>query len=165
MHTVSRPDDTPDEATIQAVTQQAVQQYLGQPGNLLPILHAIQNALGYIPPTAVPLIGEAIQLSRAEIHGVISFYPDFRQKPAGKVVLKLCRAEACQSMGANQLADYARRQLNCEFHETSSTRSVTLQPVFCLGLCAQSPAVMVNNQPHARVTPEKLDELLASQGV
>src|SRR5699024_6421997 len=147
------------------VTQQAIQQYQGQPGNLLPILHAIQNALGYIPPSAVPLIGEAIQLSRAEIHGVISFYPDFRQEPAGKVVLKVCRAEACQSMGANRLIEQVRNQLNCDFHETSKSRDVTLQPVYCLGLCAQSPAVMINDQPHARVTAEKLDQLLSNQGV
>lgn len=166
MSTAPRPAPEPiDDTTAQEVALQAVRQFAGQAGNLLPILHAVQHALGYIPPAAVPVIARAIQRSRAEVHGVISFYPHFRQTPPGRVVLELCRAEACQSMGADQLAEHACKQLNCNFNETSTRRSVSLQPVYCLGLCAQSPAVMINGQPHARVTPEKLDSLLANEGV
>jgi len=166
MHALPQPPDAPlSDAVVLQVTQQALQYYEGQPGNLLPILHAVQHALGHIPETVVPVIGKALQLSRAEIHGVISFYPHFRQTPAGRVVLEVCRAESCQAMGGEQLAAHAQSTLGCEFHNTTANGNVTLEPVYCLGLCAQSPAVMLNGQPHARMTPAKLDRLLSAQGV
>lgn len=162
--------NTPQKAplsddAIQQVTQQALARFDGQKGTLLPILHAIQHAIGYIPAASVPLIAEALQRSRAEIQGVISFYPHFRQTPAGKHVLEICRAEACQSMGGEHLAEQARQKLGCDFHATRSDGAVSLEPVYCLGLCAQSPAIMLDGQPHARMTPEKLDALLAREGV
>lgn len=154
---------TPEDP-VRLAAQRALDTYAGQPGNLLPILHAVQHELGCIPDEAVPVLSQALQLSRAEIHGVISFYPHFRtQAPAG-VVLEMCRAESCQAMGAQSLIDHARQKLGCDFHENSVNGKVTLEPVYCLGLCAQSPAVMVNGKPHARMTPTKLDRLLAEQG-
>ncbi len=158
------PEAPISESTILQVTQQALQHYAGQPGSLLPILHAIQHALGYIPAGAVPAIAKELQLSRAEIQGVIGFYSHFRQKPAGKVVLEVCRAESCQAMGGEQLAQHARQKLGCEFHDTTADGQVTLEPVYCLGLCAQSPAVMINGRAHARMTADKLDHLLDAQG-
>src|SRR5690606_25333005 len=161
MHTPSDSNEFhPSHETVQQVTRQAVQQYEGQLGNLLPILHAIQHVLGCIPASAVPLLAQALQRSRAEIQGVISFYPHFRETPAGAIVLEVCRAESCQAMGGNALAEHARQRLGCDFHGTTANGAVTLEPVYCLGLCAQSPAVMLNGQPHARMTPEKLDRLL-----
>ena len=157
--------DTVPETTAQQVARQALARYEGQPGNLLPLLHAIQHALGHIPDSTVPVLAQALQLSRAEIHGVISFYAHFRSQPAGRVVLEVCRAESCQAMGGERLAEHARQKLGCDFHATSADGQVTLEPVYCLGLCAQSPAVMINGQPHARMTPEKLDRLLAAQEV
>ncbi|MGB6105474.1 MAG: formate dehydrogenase subunit gamma [Pusillimonas sp.] len=165
MHTP--PDSSefsPSEETVQQVARQALLRYEGQPGSLLPILHAVQHVLGCIPAAAVPVLAGALQRSRAEIQGVISFYPHFREKPAGAVVLEVCRAESCQAMGGNALAEHARQRLGCDFHGTTANGAVTLEPVYCLGLCAQSPAVMVNGQPHARMTPEKLDRLLQAEG-
>ncbi|MVW70887.1 formate dehydrogenase subunit gamma [Bordetella sp. 15P40C-2] len=131
-----------------------------QPGALLPILHEIQHALGCIPADAVPVIAEALNLSRAEVHGVITFYPHFRTEPAGRHMLEVCRAEACQSMGADRLIAHAKQHLGCDFHQTTADGEFTLEPVYCLGLCAQSPAVMLDGQPHARVSAEKLVRLL-----
>ncbi len=166
MHTP--PDTTgpcPADETIQQAAERALLRHQGQKGNLLPVLHAIQDDLGHIPDDAVRIVAQALQLSRAEVHGVVSFYAHFRSKPAGATVLEVCRAESCQAMGGDALAEHAKRRLACDFHATTADGSVTLEPVYCLGLCAQSPAVMVNGQPHARMTPEKLDRLLQSQGV
>lgn len=166
MHTPSDPSEFgPSEHTVKQVASQALDRYEGQKGNLLPVLHAIQHALGCIPASAVPVLAESLQLSRAEIHGVISFYPHFRDTPAGAVTLQVCRAESCQAMGANALAEHARQRLGCDFHGTTSNGAVTLEPVYCLGLCAQSPAITLNGQPHARMTAAKLDSLLAAEGV
>src|SRR5690606_36580552 len=110
---------------------------------------------------ALPTIAEALTLSRAEVHGVITSYPRFRAEPAGRHVLAVCRAESCQAMGGDGLADHARRALGCDFHGTTADGEFTLEPVYCLGLGAQSPAVMLDGQPHARVTPDKLGRLLA----
>ena len=131
------------------------------PGAMLPILHEIQDAAGYIPPDAVPLIAEALNLSRAEVHGVITYYHHFRQQPAARHVLKLCRAEACQSVGAAALAAHARSTLGCDFHENSADGVFTLEPVFCLGMCACGPSLMVNDAVvHARMSSGKFDALL-----
>jgi formate dehydrogenase subunit gamma len=133
----------------------------GREGALLPILHAIQAAFGHIPAEAVPLIAKALNLSRAEVHGVISFYHDFRRHPPGRHVLQLCRAEACQSMGADALAARARDQLGVTWGETTRDGAVTLEPVFCLGLCACAPSAMLDGRPLARLDPGRLDALLA----
>ncbi len=135
---------------------------LGAPdGALLPILHAIQSAYGYVPADSVPRIAERLNLSRAEVHGVLSYYHHFRKAPAGKLVVQLCRAEACQSVGAEALAEHATRTLGIDFHETTADGSVTLEPVYCLGHCACGPSMMLGERVHARITPEKFDALLA----
>jgi len=153
-----------DDAILQ-VTRQVLARFDGQLGALLPILHAIQHVIGYIPPVAVPVLAENLQRSRAEIQGVISFYPHFRQTPAGRHMLEICRAEACQAVGGEALAEQARQALGCEFHSTRSDGAITLAPVYCLGLCAQSPALMLDGQPHARMDEDKLHALLAERGV
>ena len=118
----------------------------GLEGSLLPILHAIQEAFGHVPDSAVPQIAAALTLSKAEVHGVISFYHDLRTKPAGRHVLKLCRAEACQTVGADAVADRIKAALGIDWHETTPDGRVTLEPVFCLGLCACGPAAMVDGR-------------------
>src|SRR5690606_14555266 len=123
---------SPSDDTVKQVALQAVQRYAGQQGNLLPILHAVQDVLGFIPSGAVPVLATALQLSRAEIQGVISFYPHFRQRPVGARVLQVCRAESCQAMGGGALADHARKRLGCDFHDTAANGTVTLEPVYCL---------------------------------
>ncbi|VFR19593.1 NAD-dependent formate dehydrogenase gamma subunit [plant metagenome] len=153
----------PSDQAAQIAAARIAGLYKDQPGALLPILHAIQHELGCIPPETVQVVADALNRSRAEVHGVITFYPHFRSKPAGRHVVEICRAEACQSRGGEQLADHARKQLGCDFHETSADGAVTLEPVYCLGLCSQSPSVMIDGQPHARVTTEKFNRLM--QGV
>jgi formate dehydrogenase subunit gamma len=118
----------------------------GLEGPLLPILHAIQAEFGHVPQTAIPQIAAALTLSKAEVHGVISFYHDFREAPAGRHVIKLCRAEACQTMGADVVAGRIKAALGIDWHETTPDGRVTLEPVFCLGLCACGPAAMVDGQ-------------------
>ncbi|MFM7446131.1 MAG: formate dehydrogenase subunit gamma [Tabrizicola sp.] len=123
----------------------------GMEGPLLPILHAVQEAFGYVPDSAIPQIAKALQMTKAEVHGVVSFYHDFREKPAGRHVLKLCRAEACQTVGADAVADRIKRALGIDWHETTADGRVTLEPVFCLGLCACGPAAMVDGRLVGRV--------------
>lgn len=137
----------------------------GLPGGLLPILHAIQDEIGHVPPEAVPTIAKALNLSRAEVHGVVSFYHHFRSERPGRHMLQMCRAEACQSMGAEQLAAQAREQLGIDFHETTADGNLTLEAVYCLGNCACSPAVLLDGEPHGRMTAERLEALIASVGV
>lgn len=129
-------------------------------GALLPILHAIQAAEGYVRASAVPRIAERLNLSRAEVHGVISYYHHFRQQPAGKVVVQVCRAEACQAVGGEAFAQQAVQALGCDFHETTRDGSVTLEPVYCLGQCACGPSAMINDDVHARMTIDKLKRLV-----
>lgn len=118
----------------------------GLEGPLLPILHAVQAAFGYVPDSAIPQIAAALMLSKAEVHGVISFYHDFRAAPAGRHVLKLCRAEACQAVGADAVAGRIKAALGIDWHETTPDGRVTLESVFCLGLCACGPAAMVDGR-------------------
>jgi formate dehydrogenase subunit gamma len=132
----------------------------GRPGALLPILHAIQDELGYVPAAALPIVAEVLNLSRADVHGVVTFYHFFRTKPPGKQTLYVCRAEACQSMGARELEDHVRRKLKVDFHETTADGRFSLEPIYCLGNCACSPAVMVDETVYGRVTAERLDEIL-----
>jgi formate dehydrogenase subunit gamma len=130
------------------------------PGALLPILHEIQDRIGYIPATAVPQIATALQLSRAEVHGVISFYPHFRQEPPGRHVLRICCAEACQAVGGDALMRHAQARLGCGAHETTADGGITLEPVFCLGQCGVGPALLVDDRDvHGRVSAASFDAL------
>jgi len=130
------------------------------PGALLPILHGVQDALGYVPPGAVPLIADGLNLTRAEVHGVISFYHYFRSSKPGKQVLQLCRAEACQALGAAALERHVRQRLGVEFHGTTGDGRYTLEPVYCLGNCACGPSLMLGQELHGRVSAETFDALL-----
>jgi formate dehydrogenase subunit gamma len=134
------------------------------PGALMPILRRIQDQLGWVPRDSVPLIAEILNLSRAEVHGVVSFYHDFRHEPPGRNVVKVCRAESCQAMGAVALADHIKRRTNCDFGATSLDGAFTLEAVYCLGNCACSPAVVINGEPAGRMTPARFDDLLAQLG-
>jgi formate dehydrogenase subunit gamma len=127
---------------------------------MLPILHALQEAFGCIHVEAVPLIAEALNLTRAEVHGVVSFYHDFRRDPPGRHTLRLCRAEACQSLGADALASHVRERLGVDWHETTGDGAVTLEPVFCLGLCAVGPSAMLDGNPLGRLDPARIDAAL-----
>ncbi|MGP9798134.1 formate dehydrogenase subunit gamma [Halomonas sp. 86] len=131
-----------------------------KPGALLPILHALQDRFGFIPPDAVPLIAESLQLTSAEVHGVISFYHHFRTAPPGRHVVQICRAEACQAVGARQLEAHAKARLGIDYHQTTSDQEITLEAVYCLGNCACGPSVRVDNGVCGRVTPEAFDALL-----
>jgi formate dehydrogenase subunit gamma len=133
----------------------------GMEGSLLPILHAIQAAFGHVPQDALPIIAKRLNQTRAEIHGVMSFYHDFREQPAGQHLLKLCRAEACQAMGADRVAAHAQKALGIDFHETTGDGKVTLEPIFCLGLCACAPAAMVDGRLVGRVDESAVDAILA----
>lgn len=133
----------------------------GMEGALLPILHAVQHAFGHVPADALPIIARDQDITRAEAHGVMTFYHDFRDHPAGRRVLKICRAEACQAMGADALADHARTALGVDWHETTADGAITLEPVFCLGLCACGPAAMVDGKLVGRADVAKLDRIIA----
>lgn len=130
------------------------------PGNLMPILHEIQGALGYIPPESVPQIARALNQSRAEVHGVISFYHDFRTAPGGRRTLKVCQAESCQAMGSRALTASIESRLGCGLGETTPDGEVTLEAVYCLGLCACSPAVMIDDEPLGRATVDAVTDRL-----
>lgn len=134
-----------------------------EPGALLPVLHGIQASLGCVPEDAIPLIAREMNLSRADVHGVVSFYHFFRTRPAGKRVIYLCRAESCQAMGAVKLAQHVKERLGVDFHETTADGAWTLEPVYCLGNCACSPAMMVDDELKGRVTPDRFDAWLQSQ--
>ena len=131
-----------------------------KPGALLPILHGIQDSIGHIPPEAVPVIASELNLSRAEVHGVISFYHYFRQTPPGRHTLQICQAESCQAMGSTALTEHAKSMLNIDFHETTADQAYSLEPVYCLVNCACSPAVMIDDEVYGRVTPDRLEQLL-----
>jgi len=134
---------------------------IGLPGATLPMLHAIQDDLGYVPDEAVPLIAERLNLSRAEVHGVLTFYHHYRRHAPGRHVVQICRAEACQSMGARQLEAHAQKSLGCGYHETTADGAVTLEAVYCLGNCACAPAIRVDDEIVGRVTTARFDELIA----
>ena len=141
-----------------------ISDHLGKEGPLLPILHALQDGFGCIPEAARPLIRDALNISAAELHGVISFYHDFRLKPAGRHVLKICRAEACQAVGGAAVAETLLRKLGLDWHETTANGAVTVEPVYCLGLCACGPAAMVDDRVVGRVDAAKLDAILTEAG-
>ncbi|MGH6612429.1 MAG: formate dehydrogenase subunit gamma [Burkholderiaceae bacterium] len=147
---------------LTGTVRDALARHAGEPGSLLPILHDVQDALGYIPPDAVPLIAKGLNLSRAEVHGVIKYYHHFRSEPAGRVAVQVCRAESCQAVGADALMVHAEKTLGCASHHTRADGAYSLEPVYCLGMCALSPAIMVNDKLHARMTPEKFDRVVHS---
>ena len=132
-----------------------------RPGALLPILHALQEEFGYIDRAAIPLIAEILNLSRAEVYGVVTFYHDFRSAPPGRHVLKLCRAEACQSTGGDALAARAEARIGVALGNTTPDGEITLEPVYCLGLCATAPSAMLDGRVVGRLNEQKLDALLA----
>jgi formate dehydrogenase subunit gamma len=131
-------------------------------GALLPILHAVQNKLGCIPPSSVPILSRRLNLSRAEIHGVISFYHDFRTEPGGTHTVQICRAEACQAMGSRGLEAHAKLALGVGFGGTTDDGRVTLEPVYCLGNCACAPSVRIDDRVYARVDSQRFDQLMNS---
>lgn len=138
-----------------------VQSCRSMDGATLPILHEIQTAYGYIPNEAIPIIADGLNLSRAEIHGVVTFYADFHTQPRGKHTVQVCRGEACQAKGSARLEHHARSRLGCDFHETSSDNFVTLEPVFCLGNCGCSPSMRIGDEIYGRVDLERFDEILS----
>lgn len=129
-------------------------------GPLLPILHALQEEFGHVPEASLPLIARELNLSRAEVHGVVTFYHEFRSRPAGQHTVRICRAEACQSMGGRELAEHACRTLALDWHETTPDGKVTLEPVYCLGLCSIAPAVQIDGELHGRLDREELSALI-----
>lgn len=148
-----------NDADVRRSVDAAVKKLGGEPGPLLEILHAVQNDLGHVPDGAVPLIADALNLSRAEVHGVVTFYHHFRGTAPGGTVVQICRAEACQSMNGVALEEHAKRRLGVACGETTPDGRVTLEAVYCLGNCACAPAMMVNGELHGRVTPAGFDEL------
>ncbi|MFD9899324.1 formate dehydrogenase subunit gamma [Mesorhizobium sp. NPDC059025] len=151
----------PASTEIAARTAALIGEMKSLEGPLLPILHGIQEEFGYVPQEALPVIAEALNLSRAEVHGVATFYHDYRKQPAGRHVLKLCQAEACQSMGSDVIAAKVKQALGIGFHETAKDNSVTLEPVYCLGLCACAPSAMLNGEVIGRLDDEAIDEIVA----
>ena len=137
-----------------------VEQHKNLPGALLPILHALQEEFGYVDTSVVPVIADALNLSKADVHGTISFYHDFRHHPPGKHVLKMCRAEACQSMGCDAVIGHVEKRLGAKLGETTADGTFTLDAVYCLGNCSLSPAVMLDGRPYGRVSAQVADFLI-----
>jgi formate dehydrogenase subunit gamma len=149
-----------DSVEITTRVEEVLNNHKGMEGAMLPILHAIQAEFGYVPQDALPLIAQELALSKAEVHGVMSFYHDFREHPAGKHVVKLCRAESCKSVGADRVAAHAQKAMGIEWHETTADGRITLEPVFCLGLCACGPAAIIDGKLVGRVDEAKIDALI-----
>ncbi|MFC4950657.1 formate dehydrogenase subunit gamma [Pseudonocardia sp. GCM10023141] len=156
MTSATRQDRSPTECALAAVAT-----HRSARGALLPILHTVQAELGFVDPAVVPVIADALNLSIAEVHGVVTFYRDFRSTPGGATAVRVCRAEACQSVGAEALAEHAKDTLGVGFGETTADGAVSLDEVFCLGNCALGPAVQVAGRLHGRVTPARFDALVA----
>lgn len=149
------------EPWSEARAREIIAEKRGMEGAELPILHALQRAFGYVHPAAVPMVAEAMNRTRAEIHGVLTFYHDFRTTPPGRHILQLCRAEACQSAGGEALVEHAEQKLGLRPGESDATGRVTLQNVYCLGLCALAPSAMIDGRPVARLDRARMDALLA----
>ena len=156
---------TQEDAALERCVTAAVARLKGEPGPLLEILHAVQNELGCVPAAAVPLIAQALNLSRAEVHGVVSFYHHFRERPAGQHTVQLCRAEACQAMNGESLADFAKQRLRVDFGQTREDGKVTLDAVYCLGNCACAPSAMIDGQLRGRLDPQALADCVDGWGV
>jgi formate dehydrogenase subunit gamma len=138
-----------------------IAEYQDIPGALMPLLHAIQDNVGYVPESSYPKIAKALSLSVAEVHGVVTFYHHFRTHKPGRHVMQICRAESCQSMGSEALEAYAKKCLNVDYHQTTADDAITLEAVYCLGNCALSPAVMMDEEVYGRVSASDLDILIA----
>ncbi len=145
-----------------AIAEAIMEPLMALEGPLLPILHAVQQAFGHVPEAAIPLIATRLNLSRAEVHGVVSFYHDFRAAPAGRHVLRICQAEACRAMGAAEHAAVLLAQLGLRAGETTPDGRLTIEPVYCLGLCATAPAAMLDGEPHGRLDAARLSALAAA---
>ena len=146
---------------IEARAKAVIAEHIEREGPLLPILHGMQEEFGCVPKETLPVIAEALNLSRAEVHGVMTFYHDFREEPAGRHVIKLCRAEACQSVGGDAIAARLQRLLGISFNQTTADGAVTLEPVYCLGFCACAPAALVDGEPVGRLDEDRLAEFVA----
>ena len=142
------------------VISRIVRELKAKPGALMPILHGIQDELGYIPEDAVPIIASEMNLTRAEVHGVVTFYHDFRGHPPGRHIVRICQAESCQAAGSAALTAHAKKRMGIDFHQTTADRACSLEPVYCLGNCALSPSVMVDKEVFGRVTEKRFDEIL-----
>lgn len=138
---------------------QVIEEYRHLEGATMPILHAVQETFGYVPDPVIPMIAERLNLSRAEVYGVVTFYHDFRREPPGRHVVKLCAAEACQSMGGKALAAHAQERFGIDMGETSEDGAVTLEPIYCLGLCACAPAAMVDGRLIGRLDEDAIDDI------
>lgn len=149
-------------ADIQAIAVCA--SHDNKPENLLEILHDLQHAVGFVPETTLPVIANAVNLSRAEVHGVVTFYHDFKREPVGRHVIKICRAEACQAMGTDHLCEHAEKSLKTELGGTSADGKVTIEQVFCLGNCALSPAILIGDKLYGKVDAKRFDEIIATLG-
>ncbi len=164
MCTAIRSASGPARAGVNSETRAAIDRVLrehgSRPGPLLEVLHAIQDALGHVPADAVPLVADGLNLSRAEVHGVLSFYHHFRAQPAGRCVVQVCRAEACLAMNGESLAAAARQRLGIDFGETRADGSATLEAVYCLGNCACAPSVVVDGRLRGRCAPADLTQLI-----
>lgn len=147
-----------------ARTRDIVAAHVHLEGPLMPILHACQEAFGCVPEAAVPVIAQELNLSRAEVHGVVTFYHDFRRAPAGRHIVKVCRAEACQAMGCETLVEHAENRLGIACGETTADGRVTFETVYCLGLCATAPAAMVDGKIVGRLDTGKIDQILKEAG-
>ncbi|MBL8579172.1 MAG: formate dehydrogenase subunit gamma [Mesorhizobium sp.] len=151
----------PAGTEIASRTTAVINEFAGLEGPLLPILHGLQEEFGFVPDESLPVIAKALNISNAEVHGVVTFYHDYRRHPAGRHVLKICQAEACQSMGSDAVAAKIKQLLGIGFHETTRDGSVTLEPIYCLGLCACAPAAMLDGEVIGRLDAEKLEEIAA----
>jgi formate dehydrogenase subunit gamma len=156
----ARRNASPSDAIAALITSHAQ-----LPGPLLPLLHAIQDQIGHVPADAVPAIAAGLNLSRAEVHGVITYYHHFRTAPAGRHVVQVCRAEACQACGAGDVLSQAEALLGCAVDQTRPDGAASLESAYCLGLCASSPAICIDERLHARVTPPRLAQLLGALGL
>ena len=146
--------------TEEAEIREIASQHAGLDGALMPILHAVQDRFGYLPPPTTAEVADVLNLSKADVHGVVTFYDDFRTKPGGKHKIRVCRSEACQAVGGERLAQHALKRLGIDFHQTTPDGRYSLDPVYCLGNCACSPAIMIDDTVHGRITPERFDELV-----
>lgn len=144
----------------EALIRDLVRQFADVPGGLLPLLHAVQEALGSVPPEVIPELADGMGLSRAEVHGVIGFYHDFHVSPGGETTIHLCRAEACQAMGSRALEAHVKARLGIDYGETTADGKYRLEPVYCLGNCSCAPSVRIDDDVHARVSPDTFDRLV-----
>ncbi|MDF2998027.1 MAG: dehydrogenase (ubiquinone) 24 kDa subunit [Xanthobacteraceae bacterium] len=149
------------EPWSEARGRQVIGEFVDLEGPLMPMLHAVQETFGHVPEAVVPILAETLNISRAEVHGVVTFYHDFRHEPAGRHVLKLCRAEACQAAGGDALAEHVEARLGCHLGETTADGRVTIEPIYCLGLCATAPSAMLDGRIVARLNERRLDALIA----